>query len=59
MALKGSIDPGFDDGTRGDEEADGLISGSGFKASLRAAGAAFGAIGVFTPAWLNALPLSL
>ena len=59
MALKGSIDPGFDEGAAlEDEDAAGLISDSGFNSSLRPAGAAFGAIGVLTPAVRNALPLS-
>ena len=59
MALNGSIDPGLDEAAFEDEDPAGFISGSGFNSSLRAAGAAFAAMGVFTPAVRNAVPLSL
>ena len=59
MALKGSIDPGLDEAALEEEDPAGLFSGSGFNSSLRAAGAAFEAMGALTPAVRNAVPLSL
>ena len=58
MALKGSIDPGFEDGLLVADGEVGCISGSDFNSSLRPTGAASGAMGVLTPAVRNAFPLS-